>query len=146
MKELLAFLGFTGYQEVESYIKSIQLPQGEKNYLSQSIGVCDTCLVLYLMIIEEVEITEVDNTKLLVTHNFAQDVKFSELQSYSLGLYDLFSKSSQSGFIIIRNTENCLREYISHKKKKAWTFRSSFLIILKILLKVDIHIFHHLNV
>ena len=118
MKELLFFLDFDGYQDVEKYIRSLQLPRGKNSYLPKTIGVVDCCLVLYLLIIKKVEIQEVDNTKLLVHHNFCDDNSFVELKKQSPGLYELFSRSKETGFIIIKNPEYCIQDFILNKQKK----------------------------
>ncbi|MGB2111506.1 MAG: hypothetical protein ACPHY8_07015 [Patescibacteria group bacterium] len=115
--DLLQFLGFEYYQEIEEYIKAVYLPYGSKKVLEQPVNLIEICLLVYILVQQENILYENhQNDRILIKHNFHEYEDIKLLKDTYPGLCDLIEKSSESGFIIILNSQNNILDFIQTKK------------------------------
>ncbi len=116
--DLLQFLGFEYYQEIEEYIKAVHLPYGSNQLLEQPVSLIEICLLIYFFIQKKYLFNHEENKddRLLIKHDFHKHEDMELLKDTYLGLYNLIIKSADCGFIIILNSENNFFEFMSKLK------------------------------
>ena len=115
--DLLKFLGFEYYQEIEEYIKAIHLPYGSNQLLEQPVSLIEICLLIYIFTEKKYLINhEGKDDRILIKHDFHEHEDIKLLKNTYLGLYNLIIKSADCGFIIVLNLENNFFEFMSKLK------------------------------
>lgn len=118
MKNLLDFLEFQSFQEVEQHVRSVNLPRESGLQLSEVVSIVEICQLLFLLITRDVKIEQYNKSNVLVRHNFHKEKSFHELGLCSPALHNLLDKSQDSGFLILISEQYNIKEYISKMKEK----------------------------
>ncbi len=114
--DLLQFLGFNYYQEIEEYIKAVHLPYGSKQLLNQPINVIEICLLIYILIDKKSSFNlECKNDRIFIKHNFHENEDYILLKNIYPGLYELLSKSTQCGFMLVLNQPYNFLDFLQSK-------------------------------
>lgn len=117
MEELLKFLGFKYYQDIDNIIKAIQVEK-ENGYHASNLNSADRCYLIYILILSNAKTSYKSEFKVLIEYKIDKNLNIDELKKDYLDLYNFIIDNEEKGFVIIENPDNKITDFLSRMKRK----------------------------